>query len=117
MYFERVSNKPFQFIANCEFVTPRAFSASEQERIIIIEVPFRAYAQKLTEKGPSPSTVILYVSIEVDINGSKSRERRGVKIGSDGCESLRRDEDEDRTVNSMVDGLFLERFSKLLGMS
>ena len=55
--------------------------------------------------------------IEVDINDGKSRERRGVKIRSDSCESLRGDKDKDGTVNSMVAGLFVVRFNKFLRLN
>ena len=55
--------------------------------------------------------------VEVDINDSKGEERRGVKVGSDGCESLGRDEDKNGTVNSMVTECFLVRFSRLLGFN
>jgi len=57
------------------------------------------------------------VSIEVDINCSKSGERRGVKIGSDSSEGLGWDEDKDGIVNSMVIGLCAVRFNKLLGFN
>ena len=83
----------------------------------MIEVVFRAYAQKLIEEGSSPSIIILHVSIEVDINDGKSEERRRVKVRSDRCESLGRDEDKNGTVISMVTGLFLVRFSKLWGIN
>ena len=53
------------------------------------------------------------MSIEVDINDSKSGERRRVKVRSDSCESLRRDEDKNGTVNSMVTEWVLVRFGKL----
>jgi hypothetical protein len=57
------------------------------------------------------------VSIEVDINDGKSEERGRVKVRSDSCESLRRDEDKNGTVNSMVTELFLVRFGKLWGFN
>lgn len=57
------------------------------------------------------------MSIEIGINDSKSRERWGVKIRSDSCKSLGRDEDKNGAMNSMVVGLFLVRFGKLLGMN
>jgi hypothetical protein len=47
------------------------------------------------------------VSIEVDINNGKSRERWGIEMRSNSCESLRGDEDKNGTLNSMVIGLFL----------
>lgn len=55
------------------------------------------------------------MSIEVDINDGKGEERRRVKVRSDSCESLRRDEDKNGTVNSMFTECFLVRFSKLWG--
>ena len=47
VYFKREQRekKTFQFIANCEIVTPRAFGASKQERFLVIDIIFVAYTQ------------------------------------------------------------------------